>query len=106
MMTPERAEWVIEFYTDAHGKSPVVEFINGLPARDRARIRNALRLLQEFGVLLRIPHARPLAGHKPLWELRPGGVRVLYFAHEGQRFGPSCVSEEGAKDASATHCHR
>ena len=85
-MTKQGTGWVLEFYSDAHGKSPVVEVIAGLPARDRAKIRNALRLLRDFGVLLRMPHARPLTGHKPLWELRPGGVRLLYFAHVGRRF--------------------
>jgi phage-related protein len=86
MMAMEQTGWRIEFYTDAEGKSPVLEFINNLPAQDRAKIRNAIRLLREFGVLLKMPHARPLTGHKPLWELRPGSIRVLYFAHVGRRF--------------------
>jgi phage-related protein len=85
-MTMQETGWRIEFYTNAQGKSPVVDFINDLPAHDRAKIRNALRLLREFGVLLKMPHARPLTGHKPLWELRPGSIRVLYFAHVGRRF--------------------
>ena len=86
MMTGQQAGWLIEFYTDTQGKSPVVEFINDLPAKDRAKVRNMLRLLREFGVLLKMPHARPLIGHKPLWELRPGSIRMLYFAHVGRRF--------------------
>jgi phage-related protein len=78
--------WTIEFYTDARGKSPVLEYINGLPARERAKIRYHLRLLQEFGTKLGMPHARPLTGHKRLWELRPGAIRLFYFAHTGHRF--------------------
>jgi phage-related protein len=78
--------WTIEFYTDARGKSPVLEYINGLPVRERARVRNHLRLLQEFGTKLGMPHARPLTGHKRLWELRPGAIRLFYFAHTGRRF--------------------
>jgi phage-related protein len=86
MTTTQQTEWVIEFYTDTQGRSPVLEFINDLPAQDRAKVRNDLRLLREFGVLLRMPHAKPVTGHKPLWELRPGDIRALYFAHVGHRF--------------------
>jgi phage-related protein len=63
-----------------------VEFVNGLPVQDRAKVRNALRLLREFGVLLRLPHARPLTGHRKLWELRAGAIRLFYFAHTGRQF--------------------
>jgi phage-related protein len=86
MMAMSQAGWEIEFYADARGDSPVLEFVNDLPAQDQAKIRNAIRLLREFGVLLKMPHARPLTGHKPLWELRPGSIRVLNFAHVGRRF--------------------
>ena len=85
-MATQQPAWVVEFYTDARGKSAVVEFINGLPAQERAKVRNALHLLREFGVLLRLPYARSLSGHHPLWELRPGAIRLLYFAHTGRRF--------------------
>lgn len=85
-MTTQQPEWAIEFYTDERGRSPVIEFINGLPARERARVRNVLRLLREFGVLLRLPHARPVSGHSGLWELRAGAVRLFYFAYTGRRF--------------------
>lgn len=45
-----------------------------------------LDLLREFGVLLRMPYAREIKGHKPLWELRPQPIRLIYFAHTGRRF--------------------
>jgi len=85
-MTTRGSNWAIEFYTDARGKSAVVEFINGLPVRERAKVRNVLRLLREFGVLLQMPHARPVSGYRGLWELRAGPIRLFYFAHTGQRF--------------------
>jgi hypothetical protein len=72
-MTAQQSQWFVEFYVDARGRSAVVKFINGLLARERARVRNALRLLREFGVLLQMPHARPVAGQRGLWELRAGG---------------------------------
>ena len=55
--------WFIEFYTDHRGKSPVVEFLDSLPKRERNDVRNTLRLLREFGVVLSMPHARPVKGH-------------------------------------------
>jgi len=85
-MVTERPRWTLDFYTDARGKSPVLEFINGQPVRDRAKVHKDLRLLRQFGTQLGMPHARPLAGHKPKWELRPGAIRLLYFAHTGRRF--------------------
>ena len=85
-MTTQEPGWVVELYTDARGKSAVIEFINGLPVRERAKVRNVLRLLCEFGVLLQMPHARPMSGHQGLQELRAGPIRLFYFAHTERRF--------------------
>lgn len=82
----EEARWRITFYTDHRGKSPVIEFLDRLPVRERAEAENAFRLLREFGTLLEMPHARPVSGHAKLWELRPGTNRIFYFAHVGRRF--------------------
>ena len=76
--------WNIVFYIDHRGKCPPLEFINKLPMMDQAKIRNALRLLQEFGTHLSSPHVKQINGK--LWELRPGGIRLFYFAHLDQQF--------------------
>jgi len=76
--------WKIVFYADHRGRCPPLEFIEELSVMDQARIRNALRLLQEFGTSLSMPHARKIRGK--LWELRPGGIRLFYFAHISQQF--------------------
>ena len=76
--------WSIVFYKDRRGKCPPLEFIEELPAMEQAKIRNALRLLQEFGMNLGMPHAKPI--HGKLWELRPGGIRLFYFAYIEQQF--------------------
>jgi phage-related protein len=76
--------WSIIFYTDHRGKCPPLEFINELPVMEQAKIRNALRLLQEFGTSLGMPHARRVQGK--LWELRPGGIRLFYFAYVERQF--------------------
>ncbi len=69
--------WKIYFYEDHRGRSPSRDFINSLPAKDRARVNNAFRLLEEFGTDLGMPHARRIEGR--LWELRPGDNRLFYF---------------------------
>lgn len=76
--------WSIVFYTDQRGKCPPLGFINSLQIMEQAKIRNALRLLREFGTGLGMPHARHIQGK--LWELRPGGVRLFYFAHIKDQF--------------------
>ncbi len=79
-----QAPWRVGFYQNQRGESTVLDFINGLPARDRARIDLAIRLLKEFGTELGMPHVRPLRDR--IWELRPGGVRLLYFAYINRQF--------------------
>ena len=81
-MTPP-TEWAVEFYTDARGNSPVEEFLQSLSKRERTEAARAMGLLREFGLLLGMPHARPVGG---LWELRAGAGRIFYFAHTGRRF--------------------
>ena len=76
--------WQILFHEDHRGKSPVLDFINGLSAKDRAKFNNALKLLEEFGTNLGMPHARRIEGR--LWELRPGDNRLFYFLYWDRKF--------------------
>lgn len=76
--------WKIEFHCDHRGKCQPLEFIEGLPVFEQAKTRNALKLLSEFGPRLTMPHARHIQGK--LWELRPGGIRLFYFAFIEKRF--------------------
>ena len=76
--------WQIVFYEDHRSKSPVLEFINKLSAKDRAKISNDLRLLEQFGPNLGMPHARHIEGK--LWELRPGDNRLFYFLYLDGKF--------------------
>ena len=84
MMVQKTSGWEIIFYHDRRGRSPLLDFIEDLPALDQAKIYNALRLLREFGNALGMPHARHVEGK--LWELRPGGVRLFYFTCIGKQF--------------------
>ena len=58
--------------------------MNILSARDRAKVNNVLRLLEEFGTDLGMPHARRIKGR--LWELRPGDNRLFYFLQIERKF--------------------
>jgi phage-related protein len=79
-------QWSVEFYADAMGRIKVLEFINGLPAQERSAIKRCIELLLEFGIQLPAPHIRAIVGHRKLWELRAGSIRLLHFAHTGRRF--------------------
>jgi len=76
--------WQIQFYEDHRGKSPPLDYINGLSPRDRVKVNNVLRLLEEFGTALGMPHGRRIEGR--LWELRPGDNRLFYFLFSGKQF--------------------
>ena len=76
--------WKILFYEDRRGKTPALVYINNLPTRDKVKVFNILRLLEEFGTSLSMPHARRIEGK--LWELRPGDNRLFYCLHDGKQF--------------------
>lgn len=75
--------WRVEFYLDRRGRAPVRLFVESLTPRERADVVHVLDLLQEYGLALGMPHARPIAG---LWELRAGPSRIFYVAVNGRRF--------------------
>ena len=58
--------------------------MNALSARDRAKVNNVLRLLEEFGTDLGMPHARRIKGR--LWELRPADNGLFYFLQVEHQF--------------------
>ena len=73
----------VKYYLTSSSRSPVEEFILGLPEQTRLEIIDAVALL-ESGQSLRMPLSRPLSSIKPgLHELRfrdkGGQVRVIYF---------------------------
>ena len=75
-------KWRILFYETPTGNCPVKEFIRGLSAEKKAATIEEIDLLEEFGIALGMPHARPLSDG--IWELRArasdGLTRVLYFS--------------------------
>ena len=84
MSKNNETRWQIHFYEDHRGKLPALEYVNELPAKERARIHNTLQLLESYGTALGMPHARRIQGK--LWELRPGANRLFYFAYIRRKF--------------------
>ena len=50
----------VNYYEDARGRRPVEEFIDGLPAKMRAKVFGRLELLEEHGPALGMPFSRHL----------------------------------------------
>ncbi len=78
----------ISVYQDESGNEPMVEFLNSLPAKHRAKALRTIDLLAEFGRDLKAPYTKHL--EKELWELRvkQGSdiSRIFYFAEIGGSF--------------------
>lgn len=77
MPPQDESPWNVEFYRDRRGRSPVEDFLTTLPERERLEVLRVIDLLEEHGLALGMPHARPIAG---MWELRAGPGRVFYVA--------------------------
>ena len=85
----------ILIYTDARGRSPLREYLKELreqkggDARIRlSKMQDYISLLQEKGTMLPKSICKHFSDkkHAWLWELRPGGDRVLFFAWTGGAF--------------------
>ncbi len=82
----------INFYEKQAGSIPVLDFIESLPAKHRAKVYREIDLLEQFGINLTYPHTQKMEGekYKKLWELRikfgSDISRVFYFAHINNTF--------------------
>lgn len=81
-------KWKVILYRTSTGDYPVKEFIDSLEIKAQSKVKDSIKLLQEFGVRLGLPHVKKLTGTE-LWELRILGsdsLRVLYIAMTGKTF--------------------
>lgn len=73
--------WEIEFYETESGKKVILDFLESLPVKHRARAIREIELLEEFGTDLTMPHVKQIDGK--LWELRIKASsnisRIFYF---------------------------
>lgn len=82
-MNPATAadSWEVRLYETLEGRVPVLEFLIGLPARHRAKVRQAIGRLEVFGPRLGFPDTSAVKG-APFRELRTRFAgqqyRILY----------------------------
>ncbi len=80
--------WSIEYYRSEAGRLPVVEFIDAQDAKSRAKIARIIDLLEQLGIELGMPSAKPV--QEQLWELRirhaRNQYRIIYFLAVQQKF--------------------
>ena len=73
--------WEIEFYETESGKKVILDFLESLPVKHRARAIREIELLEEFGTDLTTPHVKQIDGK--LWKLRIKASsnisRIFYF---------------------------
>ena len=75
------------FYETEKGEIPVIEFLDGLDVKMRAKMVRTIKMLEDNGNSLREPHSKPLGDG--IFELRAKVAsdisRVLYFFFIGHR---------------------
>ncbi len=80
-----KIEWKIKLYKTLRGKYPVLDYVQSLLPKQRAKIESEIDLLEQHGIELSYPHAQKIKGnrYKDLWELRiklsKMKIRILYF---------------------------
>jgi phage-related protein len=83
----EETEWSIVFYTDVDGKSPIVDFLEGLDNKTKARFDWSIEQLRIRNVQAGEPLVKHIEGK--IWELRrasSGNIyRLMYFFFTGRR---------------------
>lgn len=77
----------IEFYKTENGVIPVVDFLNSLSPKMRAKAARSLQILEDLGNELREPYSKHIANG--IFELRiklsNDICRVFYFFYAGER---------------------
>ena len=78
--------YVVDFYEKANGQIPVMEFLQNLEPKMRAKMLREIELLRNNGPMLREPISKPLG--EGIFELRAKFsndiTRVLYFFYVGK----------------------
>jgi len=83
-------QWEIEYYETTEKKSPAKEFIDSLSPESKAKYIFIADLLEEYGIVVKEPYVKPIAGRRKLFEIRIKDKanihRILYFAFTGKKF--------------------
>ncbi len=77
----ENQEYKVKFYTDGKGKSPVLNYLEKLPDKEKAKILKYIEFLREHKGILDEPYSKHIAGK--IRELRVDFARnrhrIFYF---------------------------
>ena len=82
----------VDFSQKENGEIPLLDFLESLPPKLRAKTFREIELLKEHGPNLREPYTKPLKGqeNRGIFELRiklsTDISRVLYFSYTGTTF--------------------
>ncbi len=75
-------------FRSERGNEPVADFLSSLSDKDRVKATQQIKLLVEFGVMLKEPYSRQVQGK--IRELRTsdkvGEIRILYFPYKDKTF--------------------
>ena len=55
-------KWEVRLYETPQGRTPVLDFLTGLPAKHRAKVRQAIERLELFGPRLPFPDSSAVKG--------------------------------------------
>jgi hypothetical protein len=73
--------WDIEYYKTRSGQEVIKDFIDNLQESTQAKLGRQLELLEEHGIQLGMPHAKPMGGWAnraaSTWEARSQGILRL-----------------------------
>jgi hypothetical protein len=95
----EAARWTVVYHHQA-----VVEFEALRDKRQRKGVLTIVSILRQIGPKIVEPHAKPVQGTNGLWELRPGGgkviVRPLYARVDAREYVILAIGPDAVVDAS------
>lgn len=81
------SEYEIVFYMNDKGEKPVVEFLDSLDDKMRAKMLLSIRIIKENGPMIRLPYSEEL--EDGIFELRAKSgtniSRILYFFFVGKK---------------------
>ena len=72
---------IIRRYTTARGRSPIDEYLDGLPAAEAAKVAAVLESIRQEGLAAPLVSMRQIRGK--LWELRISQSRIFYVVVVG-----------------------
>ena len=80
--------WEVTYYKTSSGRVPVLDYIESQETERIAKIRNAFRLLREFGIGESQLDTRKIKGKKDkkLYELKISSSRIIYFIVSEKKF--------------------